>query len=207
MTEFFTTLTTAGEQSVAQWLVTGIQAQFSKMVFGDGNGNYVTPDKSATALVNEVYRVDVSSLTTDPANPNWIVIEAVIPATGGGFYIRELGALNDADELQAVGSFPETYKPVLATENAARDMTIRMVVEVANADAVYMLVDPSIAVATNQSVLNAIGQHRIDPQAHPHYTPLTAFDAHAQDNSRHLTAADITALLPSNSRAYFSNQL
>lgn len=44
---------------------------------------------------------------------NWIKIEGLIPSTVGGFTVREVGVIDSAGDLIAIGKYPATYKPTL----------------------------------------------------------------------------------------------
>ena len=88
---------------------------------GDGNGAYYDPTEIQTALVHEVRRRSIQSLSIDPQNSNWIVAEIVTPTTDGGFTVREAGIFDDAADLIAVEKYPETYKPLVA-DGSAKDL-------------------------------------------------------------------------------------
>ncbi|XLM21028.1 phage tail protein, partial [Chromobacterium piscinae] len=96
-------------------------------------------------------------LSTDPANPNWIIAELVIPDEVGGFTIREVGVFDAAGALIAVGKFPESYKPVLA-DGANKQLYVRLIMEVSNAAAVTLQVDPSVVLATRATVDQRIAE-------------------------------------------------
>lgn len=169
MPYFFTIPTNLGLAAEANAHANDTVVPWTHLAVGDGNISAVASPQAMTQLVHEVHRVPISSKTRHVDNPNWIVIEAVLPANKGGFTIREQGLIGDGGKLLFVGNFPETYKPVVETENASRDMTIRMVVEVTHAATVSLVVDPSVAVATNQTVVNAIAQHEAKADPHPQY--------------------------------------
>ena len=64
----------------------GAPLQISQMAVGDGdNGGYYTPSESQTALKHETWRGALNHLAVDTNNPNWVVAEAVLPDTVGGF--------------------------------------------------------------------------------------------------------------------------
>ncbi|OOC13317.1 phage tail protein, partial [Dickeya dadantii] len=118
---------------------------------GDGGGNPTTPDPAQTTLVNEKRRAPLNYLSVDPANPNQIIAEQVIPENEGGFWLREIG-LYDADgDLIAVANCPETYKPELK-EGSGRVQTVRMILIVSHTDAVALKFDPAVALASRQYV-------------------------------------------------------
>lgn len=180
MTQTYYTLLTA--DGAAEWTnaqALGHTVPVTHIAVGDGNGNPVIPTEQMAALVHEVHRVALTSITVDAENPNWLIFEAVIPATVGGWTIREIGLIGGTGaggKLLAVGNFPATYKPVLA-EGAAKDVVIRLIVQVANADVVQLTVDPSVVVATHQTVVNAIKAHNDSLDAHPQFVTETELSA------------------------------
>lgn len=149
---YLTLLTTLGQAKLATALANGAGVSISHLAVGDGNGAAVTPQASMTALVREKYRVAVQSVAVDPLNSNYIIVEAVIPSTVGGWTIREAGLFDGDGQLFAVANFPDTVKPLLA-EGSARDLVIRIVVEVSNAATVQLLIDPSVVLASQSWVL------------------------------------------------------
>lgn len=172
---YYTLLTSIG---TAEWVnaeVAGLHVPVTHLALGDGNGNPVIPTENMTALVNEVHRVPITSVTVDIENPNWLIFETVILATIGGWTIREIGLIGGnggGNKLLAAGNFPATYKPVL-TEGAAKDLVIRLIVEVSNAEIVNLTIDPSVVVATNQAIANAVAAHEAKPNPHPQYILAT----------------------------------
>jgi phage-related tail fiber protein len=162
-----------------------IKVPMTHIAIGDGGGQTVIPSELRTALVNEVWRVPISSKSVDENNPNWIIFEAVIPANVGGWTIREVGVIGGLNPdniiaspeqpgnfLLAAGNFPATYKPSIV-EGAAKDMVIRMIVEVGNAERVQLTVDPSVVVATHRTVQQMIEAHRVEVDPHGgRYVPL-----------------------------------
>lgn len=171
MSTFYTLLTAIGAADFINAQAGGTTVPFTHLALGDGNGAAVTPLESMTALVHEVHRVPISSVTADVENPSWLVIEAVVPTTVGGWTVREIGLIGGGgagNKLLAIGNFPDTYKPLLA-EGSGRDLVVRMIVQVGNASVVQLTVDPSVAVATNQSIANAVAAHEAKADPHAQY--------------------------------------
>lgn len=50
-------------------------------------------------MVSEVWRGPISELSIDPTNYKWIIIDAVIPVTAGGFTFREIGIFDEGNQL------------------------------------------------------------------------------------------------------------
>lgn len=150
---FFTILTSIGQAKIANAMALGQQIQLTEMALGDGGGNATTPAQTQTGLVRQVYRAQLNQLSTDPANPNYVIAELVVPSDQGGWTVREVGLYDVDGNLIAVGNFPETYKPVLA-EGASRDLVVRIIIEVSNASVVQLKIDPSIVLASRQWVVS-----------------------------------------------------
>ncbi|MCO7254758.1 phage tail protein [Dickeya oryzae] len=149
--KYMTLLTQVGRAKLANAAASGKMLNITHMGIGDGGGNPTTPDPAQTALINEKRRAVLNALRVDPNNPNQIIAEQVIPENEGGFWLREIG-LYDADgDLIAVANCPDTYKPQLQ-EGSGRVQTVRMILVVSNASAVTLKVDPSVVLATRQSV-------------------------------------------------------
>ncbi|MDN4572680.1 hypothetical protein DBA34_05320, partial [Pandoraea cepalis] len=191
---YYAILTAVGEAKFANALATGATVKFSKMAVGDGGGAVPTPDRKQTKLVNEVRRKLVNQVSVDPSNASQIIIEQVIPEDEGGWWIREYGAYDDADNLLAVCNCAPSYKPQLA-EGSGRTQTIRMVLIVTSTASVELKIDPSVVLATRAYADNAITvsmkAHTDAADPHPQYakkTLVTQFIADAVDS--HVGAED-----------------
>jgi len=144
-------LTDAGAAALAQAIDSGQPLQLAEIAVGDGGGGPITPVASATALTGERWRGALTDVRIDADNPAWVIAETVIPPSAGGWWIREVGLYSAAGELVAIGSHPETYKPVLA-DGSATDLVIRMILQVSSADAIQLSLDPSAVLATGADV-------------------------------------------------------
>ena len=151
---FYTLLTKTGKAKFANAQALGMTVNITHMGVGDSNGSYYNPTENQDTLVNEVWRGLINSINVDSTNPNWIVIEAVIPTTDGGFMAREVGVFDEAGDMIAVGKYPETYKPI-TTEGSAKDLYIRMILEISNSASVTLKIDPAIVLATKKNVEDA----------------------------------------------------
>lgn len=148
---FYTVLTNLGLAEFANAPILQKQVVFSKMAVGDSNGAYYPPTKEATALRNKVWEGGISTVSVDENNPNWIILEAIIPSDVGGFTIREIGVYNDKGGLLAIGKLPETYKPELA-QGSSKDLLLKVILEVSNAASVTLKNDPSVIIASKKYV-------------------------------------------------------
>lgn len=170
---FYTILTELGQAKLTQAVGLGVAVDLTQMALGDGGGEVVAPAESTTALVGEVYRAGINSLMIDPENPNWLIAEMVVPTDQGGWAVREVGVFDAAGSLFAVGNFPETYKPQLA-EGSGRELTVRIYIEVSNAAAVTLKVDPTVTFATRTFVQQTMDQHVGANDPHAQYEKKSA---------------------------------
>lgn len=158
MAKYYTVPTAVGEAKIANAIALGSTITISELAIGDGGGTLPTPDSDRTALVNEVRRAPINTSVVDPDNPNWIVVEQILPPDIGGWTIREIGIYDTDGDLIAYGNYPETYKPVLS-EGSGRTQTIRFVMPVSDTAAVTLKVDPSVVLATREYVDDGIAEH------------------------------------------------
>lgn len=189
MQQFYTILTLLGQAELTEAIAEGRQVRLTYMAVGDGGGSYYAPSQGQTTLVNEKYRSTISSINQDTVNQNWTVVELIIPATIGGWYIREVGIFSSTGNLFAVGIVPETYKPQFS-EGAGKDLVIRMILEVSNASSVTLQVDPSVVLASKQYVNNYVSdkfhEHNYSPDSHNIHTQITnAIQNHTSDINAH----------------------
>ena len=190
---YYTLLTAIGAAELINAQAFENTVPITHLAVGDGNGNPVVPTEGMIALVHEVHRVPVSSMTVDIDNPNWLVLEAVLPSTVGGWTIVELGLIGGSgagNKLLAVGNFPATYKPLIA-EGAAKDLVIRMIIEVSSSAIVNLTVNSGVAVATTASVANAIAAHEAKADPHPQYLTQPRGDARYRLKSEAIATADL----------------
>ncbi|HDX8878488.1 phage tail protein [Klebsiella oxytoca] len=150
---FKSLITVAGREKISSAIVDGDKVIFSQMSVGDGGGSPTIPDDKQTSLVNEVFRTQLNSLKLSDTE-NIIIAEMIIPPEVGGFTIREAALFDDAGECMAVANVPETYKPALA-EGSGRFTILRIWLAVSSTEAVELVVDPGIVLATVEDVINA----------------------------------------------------
>jgi hypothetical protein len=171
MSTFKSVVTTLGQSRIAAAIAAGTDINITQLAVGDGNGKATTPVATQTKLVKEVYRTQLNSLKLDPTHGNWVIAEAVISASVGGFWMREMGLFADDGTLIAVCNMADTYKPTLA-EGSGRTQTLRMVIAVSNTEAISLLIDDSVIMATEQYVNDLLAAHE-KSRNHPDGT-LTA---------------------------------
>lgn len=152
---FKTIHTDYGLTRLAEAESTGTPINLTHMAVGDGNGNPVEPAENQTELVREMFRAEVNRVYQDPADNTRFTAELVIPASEGGFTLREVGVFDDQGGLFVVGNLPDTYKPA-AAEGSFADTVVRVEFLASNADIVSLQVDPNVAVATQSWISNNV---------------------------------------------------
>ena len=168
MSTYFSIPTEIGEARIANALALGIPLKLTHMAVGDGNGVVPAPDRKQTALVKEQRRAPINTLDKDPKNPSQIIIEQVLPADVGGWWVREIGIFDDAGNLCAVANCPPSYKPLLA-DGAGKDQVVRVVLLVASTAAVELKIDPAVVLATRKYADDAVTAHEQKADPHPQY--------------------------------------
>lgn len=148
MAKYETLTTSLGKSKIIEAAATGGMVNISQFAVGD-DGSRVT--ESLTSLRKERWRGTINDVVLDPKNPNYLTYELIIPFDVGGFTIREVGLLDDEGDLIAISNYPDTYKPLLS-EGTGKQTIINFVIEVSNADAVSINIDPSIVNATKAYV-------------------------------------------------------
>lgn len=155
-TTYKTILTNKGQEKLTAALATQKKLKIAVMALGDGNGSQPTLDPAATGLVNEVNRGAVNSLLIDPADPTKTLVERVIGADIGGFWIREHALYDDEGDLIAIGAIADTFKPDPAS-GATKTQIIQARLGISE-DAVTVVVDDGSVFVTREYVNQLIEQ-------------------------------------------------
>ncbi|ECJ5474490.1 phage tail protein [Salmonella enterica] len=170
--KFKTIITDYGKQRlIAAMSPGGTKLTLTQMAVGDGGGNPTNPDTTSAALVNEVWRAAVNSVSVDKTHSNIIIVELLIPAEVGGFWIREAGIYDEFNKLVAVCSLPASEKPLLE-QGSGRAQTVRMTLVISDMSTINITIDSTTIIATNDYVDNSLKEHE-KSRNHPDAT-LTA---------------------------------
>lgn len=156
---YYMKLTATGSSKVAAAQAGGDPVSLTEMALGDGNGNPVgLPVGDETALVNEVYRGALSSISVNENDAAVVMAESYVPAATGGWSVREVGIYDAAGDLFAYGNFPDTYKPT-AAEGSTRDMSVVAALRVQGSDNVELVIDTTLVGATRAYVDSSVADH------------------------------------------------
>lgn len=154
--------TNYGLQRLAQAEATGVPINLIEMAVGDGNGNETTPSPTQTNLVRERFRATINRVYQNASDPLRFTAELVIPASVGGFTLREVGVFDSSGSLFVVGNLPATYKPQ-SDEGAYADTVVRVDFLVSNASTITLQIDPNVVVVTQQWISNNVTAGTIIP--------------------------------------------
>ena len=145
-------LTQLGKAKIAAAIANNSLVSLTQMAVGDGNGESYMPTESQTSLVNETYRISLSSLYVNPTNPNLIEAVGIIPSLAGGFVIREVAIYDTDGDMIAISDFPAFEKIIAGA--IATPVEIKFLMEVSNAEVVQLIIDESAVYLTVDSMKN-----------------------------------------------------
>ncbi|MBQ4844937.1 phage tail protein [Pseudoalteromonas sp. MMG005] len=158
--QYWTLLTRAGREKVLAAIAGDHSIKISEFAVGDGQISHTSND-----LINRQYRSHTSALKQLTHNNALIEVVGIVPATEGGFYVREAAFYTDDGEAFAIINYPETYKPA-AADNAAAELGIKAVIDVINAQVVSEKIDPSMIYATKEWVSDQVDQSELSVLSH-----------------------------------------
>ena len=148
---YLATITTIGVAKIADAIANNTPLSLTTMKVGDGNGNTTNPTENDLDLVRSVYSGTPNFIDLDPTDGSRIICELVVPASEGGWVIREIGVFDSEGDMIAVAQFPAVYKP-LASEGATLDLVARLYLVVSSTDAITLQADTNVVVASRQWV-------------------------------------------------------
>ncbi|EGK7562236.1 phage tail protein [Campylobacter coli] len=146
--EYYTILTKIG---IAKFIAArasgnGINLQSFKL-----SSKVILPSEEMQSLEEIVYEANINSKSVDENNPNYINLMCYVPSDIGGFEINAIGIYDEVGDLLAIGNLPRTYKPILK-EGSAKELMIKIVMELSNAEEVILKLDPSVIMASRDYV-------------------------------------------------------
>ncbi|HBF5829136.1 TPA: phage tail protein [Clostridioides difficile] len=144
---YYTILTDIGKAKIANASIVGEKVDFVKIQLGDGGGNEYNPTEEQTALKNVVWEGKVGNVKTDESITNCLILESLIPASVGGFVVREIGYLDTEGNLLAISKYRSAYKPKVE-DGAVIDMKVKTIFVVSNVNNIELKIDPTIIFAT-----------------------------------------------------------
>ncbi|HBG7799693.1 phage tail protein [Clostridioides difficile] len=149
--QYYTLLTEIGKAAIANATALGTRVDFAKIKVGDGGGSAYIPTETQIALKNVVWESTLEHVQADEKNPNWVVIQKTITGDTGSFTIREVGVFDSKDQLLAISSYPETYKPA-PDSGTVKEILIKIILAVSNTASINLKIDPTVVLATLKDI-------------------------------------------------------
>lgn len=148
-TKYKVIITNVGLAALSNALAAGKTVELSHVAIGDGNGEPVEPLASMKSMVHELARVSILKKESSSLNPGLTDILAVFPTSVGGFTVREVGVFMENGALFAIANMPDYYKPT-ASEGIVRELSIRIPLEIDDADAEIVVTPETALVARSE---------------------------------------------------------
>ncbi|ELE7108180.1 phage tail protein [Campylobacter coli] len=146
--EYYTILTKIG---IAKFIAARASGNGVNLKSFKLSSKVILPNEDMQSLEEIVYEANINAKSIDKNNPNYVNLECYIPSDVGGFEINAVGIYDEAGDLLAVGNVPRTYKPILK-EGSAKELMIKIVMELSNAEEVILKLDPSVIMASRDYV-------------------------------------------------------
>lgn len=163
--QYGTKITALGEAAIAGNILAGTKLDVVEIAAGDGGGGYYEPTAEQTTLVGEVWRGEIAAYERNPLNPKMVDIKGVIPSAAGGFTIRELGVFDRSGTLIGVCNTPDMEK-ARPDSGAGGKLDVVMHLIVTDANALNIVVKPSLDTVSLEDAMALLAQHNEDPAAH-----------------------------------------
>ncbi|HEF9404610.1 TPA: phage tail protein [Campylobacter coli] len=146
--EYYTILTKIG---IAKFIAARASGNGINLKSFKLSSKVILPSEEMQSLEEIVYEANINSKSVDESNPNYVNLMCHVPSDVGGFEVNAVGVYDEAGDLLAVGNVPRTYKPILK-EGSAKELMIKIVMELSNAEEVILKLDPSVIMASRDYV-------------------------------------------------------
>lgn len=158
-------VTTVGASRIADCILRGESLNIRYAVAGDGGGTAYEPNVEQTTLVNEIWRGDIASSSTNPNDPNVLDVKFIISETVSSFVVREIGLISESGELVAIANVPEAEK-ALPENGASNKLTYVMHLVVADSSVISVTINAAVDSVSPEELEAAIKAHNDNEQAH-----------------------------------------
>ncbi|HEF9633210.1 TPA: phage tail protein [Campylobacter coli] len=146
--EYYTILTKIG---IAKFIAARASGNGVNLKSFKLSSKVILPSEEMQSLEEIVYEANINSKSVDENNPNYVNLMCHVPSDVGGFEVNAVGIYDEVGDLLAVGNLPRTYKPILK-EGSAKELMIKIVMELSNAEEVILKLDPSVIMASRDYV-------------------------------------------------------
>lgn len=154
--EYSLKLTRIGTNKLMEAQINNVKVKVKEFAVGDSG---LPPNPEQTGLKNERWRGEVNRVYLDPTEESRIRVESVIPANVGGWWIREVGLIDEDGDLIAIAKYPETWKPSIES-GTARETAITFIIQLSDTELIELVVDPNTVLVTQQVLKNELDLFR-----------------------------------------------
>ncbi len=172
--EFYSLVTDIGAIKQIESVRDGVPFDVYEIALGDSNGSYYTPQTNQTALRNEVWRGLIERCEWVD---NKFYCVTTVPASVGGFTVREAGVFDSDNNLIVITKFPETTKQD-PESGTVKQLTIRIELELSNSELAELVVNPNIQLVTKDELTETLTEidgtyQKVEEKGQPlGYAPL-----------------------------------
>lgn len=156
-----TIVTDLGKTLIAKASATGTTVKLKYFAVGDGSGSEYTPTGKETKLVKENWRTNIGSISVNPKDDKELFVDTPIPEDVGGWWVREYGIFDEANNLILIGTTNEFYK-AKAEEGDVIVVDMNLSLTVQNTANIEFIIDPDSYVTYKN--LNNIPYARTDKE-------------------------------------------
>ena len=150
--EFYSLVTDIGAIKQLESVRDGVPFDVYEIALGDSNGSYYTPQTDQTALRNEVWRGLIEKCEWVD---NKFYCVTTVPASVGGFTVREAGVFDSDNNLIVITKFPETTKQD-PESGTVKQLTIRIELELSNKELAELVINPNIQLVTKDELTETL---------------------------------------------------
>lgn len=139
--------TDVGRRKIVSAISKNTPINLTHIAVGDGGGAEYDPVTTQTALKGERWRGEVNKKVLHPQDPNIVIVTGIVPPAVGGFFVREIGLIDESGDLIYISAYPTSYKPTPAS-GISKDMTLEQWIIVEDTATITLTADLNVVTAT-----------------------------------------------------------
>lgn len=149
---FRCTVTDLGRFEILQAIKNKDKVVWDRIVVGSGNLDTIPDKRLMRQLIDQRWSGEITSAEINVADTNVVTLHCIVPNTVGGFNVREIGILNNKDELVVVASTDLGYKDTGEESGGFDEIDLYFDVKVDNASVIEVVTPNSTIFATVDDV-------------------------------------------------------
>lgn len=145
---FRCTVTDLGRKEILLAIKNKDKVVWDRIVVGSGNLDTVPDKKLMRELLDQRWEGEITSAEIGVVDTNVVTLHCIVPNTVGGFNVREVGIVNDKDELVVIASTDLGYKDTGEESGGFEEIDLYFDVKVDNASVIEVVTSNSTIFAT-----------------------------------------------------------